>query len=125
MSLDVYLIGETKDVGCICPNCDHKHTRKETEYFYSANITHNLNNMAHEAGVYEACWCPEKIGATTAADLIPFLREGIVEMEADRPRFEKFNASNGWGLYEHFLPWLKEYLTACEDHPEAIVHVSR
>ena len=98
MSLDVYLTGVTTEVECCCPNCDNKHTRKQTEYLYSANITHNLNQMAEEAGVYSACWRPEELGITKALELIPILRKGISLMESDRPRFEKFNASNRWGL---------------------------
>jgi hypothetical protein len=46
-------------------------------------------------------------------------------MKADPPRFEKHNAPNGWGLYEHFLPWLETYLAACEKMPDAKVSASR
>ena len=114
MSLDVTLTSPR------CPTCGHP----EYEYF-SANITHNLGKMAEEAGVYKACWRPEEVGITKAAQLIEPLRNGIAQMKADPARFEKHNAPNGWGLYEHFLPWLERYLAACEEHPEAEVNVSR
>ena len=39
MSLDVYLMVDNERV-------------------YDANITHNLNSMASEAGCYEALWRP-------------------------------------------------------------------
>lgn len=107
MSLDVYLTA----------------TRPTT--VYSRNITHNLGAMAREAGIYEACWRPEEIGITKAAQLIEPLRKGIALMKADRARFEKHNAENGWGLYEDFLPWLEDYLAACEANPDADVQVSR
>lgn len=107
MSLDVYLeVVQPTDV-------------------FSQNITHNLGSMAEEAGIYQHCWRPEEIGITHAKQLIEPLRTAIIAMEADPPRFEKHNASNGWGLYEHFLPWLKKYLAACEEYPDAAVRVSR
>lgn len=92
---------------------------------FEANITSNLAAMAEEAGIYEACWRPEEIGITKAVQLIEPLRSGIAQMKADKPRFEKHNSPNGWGLYKHFLPWLEAYLAACEANPDADVSVSR
>lgn len=92
---------------------------------YSANITHNLNRMAEAAGIYEACWRPEEIGVTKAGELIPRLRDGLAKLRSDPARFRAYDASNGWGTYEDFVPWVAEYLAACEDHPEATVSVSR
>lgn len=113
MSLDVYL--KTAP----CPACGHSDT------LFSANITHNLGAMAGEAGIYEACWRPEEIGITKAAQLIEPLRNAITLMLAEPARFEKHNAPNGWGLYENFLPWLSRYLRACEENPGAEVSVIR
>ena len=118
MSLDVYLT--TKTTKCEC--CGRG--GEETEHFWQ-NITHNLGAMASEAGIYEACWRPEEIGITKAAQLIEPLRKGIAQMKADPARFEKHNSPNGWGLYENFLPWLERYLEACEANPDADVSVSR
>lgn len=113
MSLDVYLT----------PNkCEHCGRRGEG---FSSNITHNLNSMAAEAGIYEIVWRPEENGITKAKQLIEPLRKAIAEMKIDPERFKKHNAPNGWGLYEHFVPWLEEYLAACESEPEAAVSVSR
>ncbi len=92
---------------------------------FEANITHNLVAMAREAGIYEACWRPEEIGITKAAQLIEPLRNGIAQMKADPERFKKHNPSNGWGSYERFLPWLEQYLAACEANPDATVSVWR
>jgi hypothetical protein len=92
---------------------------------FDANITHNLNRMAEEAGIYKHCWRPEEIGITHARQLIEPLRTAIETMKADPPRFERHNATNGWGLYKNFLPWLEKYLAACEEHPDAEVSVSR
>jgi len=125
MSLDVYLTGKPIEVNCVCQCCNNEHTRKSTEEFYSANITHNLNRMAEEAGIYTHLWRPDEIGITKAEQLIEPLRAGLARMKADPPRFEKHNAGNGWGLYEHFVPWVEKYLAACEQNPDADVNVSR
>jgi len=109
MSLDVYLIENQGD----------------TEYLYHRNITHNLGRMADAAGIYEAVWRPEEIGLKIAGELAPLLKEGIAKMKADPEHFKQFNAKNGWGVYEHFLPWLEDYLAACEEHPNALIDVCR
>ncbi len=92
---------------------------------YSSNITHNLNDMAKEAGIYKHLWRPEEIGITKAAQLIEPLRAGVALLKSDRARFEKHNSPNGWGLYKNFVPFVEEYLAACEANPDADVSVSR
>lgn len=92
---------------------------------FSANITHNLGRMAEEAGIYKALWRPEEIGITKASQLIEPLTNGLEAMRADPSRFKAFNAKNGWGLYEHFVPWIEIYLEACKDNPDAEVMVDR
>jgi hypothetical protein len=92
---------------------------------YWGNITHNLGGMAEEAGIYKHLWRPEEIGITKAAQLIEPLRAGVALLKSDRARFEKHNSPNGWGLYENFVPFVEEYLAACEANPDADVAVSR
>jgi hypothetical protein len=92
---------------------------------YSANITHNLGKMADAAGIYKHLWRPEEIGIKTANELIEPLAAGVARLRADPAKFEQFNASNGWGLYEHFVPFVEEYLRACKQYPNALVSVSR
>jgi len=107
MSLDVYL-----------------RAVRPTEVF-QANITHNLGAMAKAAGIYAAVWRPEYIGVTKAADLIEPLRTGIATLKANPAYFKTFDAPNGWGLYENFVPWLEKYLAACIENPDADISVSR
>jgi len=97
---------------------------KPTEV-YGANITHNLGKMAEEAGIYQHLWRPEEIGITKASQLIEPLTEGLAKMKADPDRFKIHNAKNGWGLYEHFVPWIEKYLEACKEFPNADVNVWR
>ena len=75
--------------------------RPDNEEVFSSNITHNLNRMAEEAGIYQACWRPEEIGVTHAAQLIPLLETGIAKLKADPEQFSKFDAPNKWGMYKH------------------------
>lgn len=125
MSLDVYLTGEKTVVRCVCSECDNVHERTETENFYSANITHNLGEMAEEAGIYKHLWRPEELGITKAKELIEPLKTGLAIMRSNPARFEKLNSTNGWGLYKNFIPWIRKYLDACIEYPNANIHVSR
>ena len=94
---------------------------KDGERVFSSNITHNLNKMAQAAGIYKHLWHPEDIGITKARDLIEPLRAGAKDLMERPSHFELFNASNGWGLYIHFLPFVARILKACIEHPDADV----
>lgn len=107
MSLDVTLVNETG------------------AEIYSTNITHNLGCMADEAGIYGCLWHPEECGITHARQLVSPLEAGVTLLATRKKRFEAFNAPNGWGLYEHFLPWCVDLLQECRNHPNARVEVSR
>lgn len=92
---------------------------------YSRNITHNLNKMAMEAGIYQHLWRPEELGITVAKDLIEPLALGLDKLKADPEHYKKFNSPNGWGMYEHFVPFVEDYLEACRANPDATVEISR
>ncbi len=107
----------------------HLSAIRETEVYW-ANITHNLNKMASQVRcgkqtLYEYLWRPEEIGIKNASELIEPLEEGLAELKAHPEIYEKFNASNGWGMYEHFVPFVEKYLEACKENPDAKVEVSR
>lgn len=140
MSLDVYLNRKrylSYDEG--------KTYTEDTEQVYWANITHNLNTMAGEAGIYEALWRPHRLkegynisendhqaewkfeeeNTTLAKDIIPLLEKGLSDLKTRPEYFEKFNSPNGWGMYEHFVLFVEKYLEACKEYPDAIIEVSR
>lgn len=96
----------------------------DTIEVYSGNFTHNLAKMAEAAGIYKHLWRPDEVRATKARHLIDPLRKGIKRLKSDPAKFKAFNPENGWGRYECFLPWVKEYLSACENHPDSDVSVS-
>lgn len=77
--------------------------------------------MATAAGIYEHLWHPDEIGITKAGQLIEPLQAGAKELMARPSYFETFNASNGWGMYVHFLPFVARILEACIEHPDADV----
>ena len=112
MSLDLTLYFEV-DVG---------KDDKEWHTVFDANITHNLTEMADKAGIYELIWHPDRIGITKAEEIVDPLIEGIHKMETDPIGFKKLNPENGWGSYDDFLPWLRDYLNACGEYSEAKIH---
>jgi hypothetical protein len=120
MSLDVYLNRKrylSYDEG--------KTYTEDDEQIYWANITHNLGKMANEAGIYEALWRPEEIGKTKASEIVELLEKALADLKERPEHFEKFNSPNGWGMYEHFVPFVEKYLEACKEYPDAVIEVSR
>lgn len=95
----------------------------ETPIFES-NITHNLTQMADAAGLYIPLWHPEQCEVRYAKDLIPMLKRGLIELKARPDHYRQFDAKNGWGTYDQFVPWVQNILVACQLNPEAMVRVS-
>lgn len=139
MSLDVYLsVKREEPTDCdratallrangfeeFCWELEANHEHGDIE-MYEDNITHNLGEMAGEAGIYKHLWRPEEVGVVKAEQLIEPLKKGLSLLESDRSRFEKLNPSNGWGDYDGLVRFVQCYLSACIDHPEADVGVSR
>lgn len=89
------------------------------------NITHNLANMAHKAGIYKYLWRPEEINVTKASQLIKPLSKGLKKLRDDPEYFKTFNPSNGWGNYEGLVEFVEAYLKACQEWSNAIINVSK
>lgn len=136
MSLDVYL-QKTRWI-----SYDEGQTYTEDdEEVYNANITHNLGQMATEAGIYDALWRPyrlhpeysdmeddydkemafEESVTMHAKDIIPYLEDGLKKLKDDPEHYKKFNSSNGWGMYDNFVPFVENYLEACKENPDCMV----
>lgn len=92
---------------------------------FSANITHNLTKMAAEAGIYKVLWRPEEVGVETGAEVIPILRAGLCKLVSDPAHYKQFDAPNGWGTYQNFVPFCLDVLEACIANPDAFTEVSR
>jgi len=92
----------------------------DDEVLYSGNITNNLIDMAIVSELYHVLWRPETLSkSVTAKDLISPLRKGILELESNAEKYDKFNATNGWGKRKDLIRFCKEYLEACEIYPNA------
>lgn len=100
-------------------------TKPRPEEVYSANITHNLVEMAKGADLYMFIWHPDEIGITEAYELIRPLTVGLNTLRGDPDRFKAFNPPNGWGSYEGLVEFVEAYLTACIKSPDADVSVYR
>jgi hypothetical protein len=81
--------------------------------------------MANRAGIYKHLWRPEEIGIQKAKQLIEPLQAALTRLQANPQFFKCFNPSNGWGTYEGLVTFIKNYLQACKEYPEADVSVSR
>lgn len=102
---------------------------KYGSYVYERNITHNLEKMADEAGIYFAIWEPEKYKnifkkKIKAKRIIKILETGLNELKSKPEYFAQFNPANGWGDYNHFVEFVEEYLNNCKKFPDSIVSVS-
>lgn len=141
MSLDVYLVKKYKKT-----DVENDESEIISEELYTANITHNLNEMADACGLYDVLWRPYRLdpnwnlklekksdkeyefeNAVTmkAADLIQTLDKGLKELESNPAKYKEFNPDNGWGSYEGLVKFTKNYLKACKKYPTAIVKTWR
>lgn len=94
---------------------------------YESNITHNLTKMAGKAGrgLYIPLWYPEKLNIKYAKDLILILKAGLEDLKKRPEYFKQFDSPNGWGIYEHFVPFVENYLEACKKYPDSIIEIDR
>lgn len=100
---------------------------------WSANITHNLGEMAAHVPVffnnvtnlYQACWRPEEMPITNTDDMLRCLTQGLMYMIANRKELLKYEAPNGWGTYNGFMKFILNYKQACEDNPDCLISASR
>lgn len=140
MSLDVSLIREFQ----VSYDKGLTYEYRE-EIVYESNITHNLNKMAAEAGLYEALWRPHRLkegydipegdheaeylfeinNPSIASDILPALKKGLLSLKNRQSFFKTFDSPNGWGSYGNFVPFVENYLKACELYPNSKISVSR
>ncbi len=107
------------------PDSDIVEAEVETDDVYSANITHNLNEMASAAELYYPLWRPEEINITKAKQLIVPLAKGLESLIEKPDYYKTFNPKNLWGTYDGLVSFVENYLKACIDNPDADVSVSR
>lgn len=119
MSLDVYLYRKG------FKHFDDGSTELFEDCVCDLNITHTLNKMAKELGVYEYLWKPDEIGVTRAWELIDPLEIALDKMDSDPNKYREFEPSNGWGSFEGLKGFIKAYLNKCKEFPNSLIEVSR
>ncbi len=92
---------------------------------YSANITHNLGKMAEALGIYQHLWRPEELNITSAGQLIRPLEAAIENLIMNKERYSRYDAPNGWGTVDQFIPFLEKLLEKCKEHPDATIEIDR
>lgn len=118
MSLDISFY--SKSTTCEC--CGNTSGGEELHW---QNITHNLNRMAVKAGFYDALWRGDESDIKNPKQLAEAIIPGLQHMIDNPAAYIPFNAENGWGTYDQFVPWLKELVEACKEFPDAEIHWSR
>ena len=114
-----------------------------TDCVYDDNITHNLCEMAEQAGLYDALWRPYKLlpewndnaniyehgfqhsHTILAKDIMGYIAIGYAKLISEPEYYKTFNPSNGWGSYDGLVRFVSNYLKACVDYPLAMVKVNR
>lgn len=112
---------------------------------YSANITHNLGEMATHASIYNALWRPHRLKddytlkmngteyeyefedhvTVFAHEIIKPIERGLLHMKKNPEYYKKYNSPNGWGTYKHFIPFIEEYLTNLKQNPSSKIETDR
>lgn len=123
MSLDLYL--EYENGRSPCMECKGKGYIDVIDEAFAMNITHNLRQMAMEAGVYQALWRPEECGITKASQMIPLLEKGLSRLIERAEDLKRFNPPNGWGSHANLVNFVEKCLEACRTNPEAKVRACR
>jgi len=88
---------------------------------YDNNITHNLTEMADEAGIYDLLWRPKENGYGRAHSIAHKLEKGIKLLKDNPKKFEKLNPENKWGSYENLIEFAESVLDACNEYPNAFI----
>jgi hypothetical protein len=97
-------------------------TATVTHDVVSKNITHNVNGMWREAGIYEDLYRSE---GKTVSEILPNLEAGLALMKTEPERFKPHSASNGWGTYEQAVPWLEDFIEQIKEYPDGVIGISR
>lgn len=125
MSLDITLYTNWREYDHECETCGRTHKCRTRDEVYSTNITHNLNAMADEAGIYNSLWHPDTDGISQAGQLIDLLSRAVSDMHKRPEYYQRFNSQNGWGTYSNFYTLLEKLLDACKKFPDATIEVYR
>ena len=94
----------------------------ESDMVYHRNATHNLCEMAHKAGIYEALWCSS---GKLAKDVVGTVVTGLIALITRPEQYNAYAASNGWGDRNHLVEFAISFIEAASIHPNALISVSK
>lgn len=117
----------------------------EVDYLLEFGITHNLYNMAEEAGIGKALWNPytllpefenfkgtnkeeydfEETHPVEAELLEEVLEKGLKKLKKRPDFFKTFDSPNGWGNYDTLVRFTEQYLNGIYKYPKAFIITSR
>jgi hypothetical protein len=75
--------------------------------------------------LYDVLWRPDENGLEFAEDIIAYLEKGLTILISNPEGYKKYNPENGWGSYEGLVKFVREYIVACKENPDAYIRVSR
>jgi hypothetical protein len=125
MSLDIYLRSDPEVHECQCPNCGTVHSASKSSLIIEFNITHNLSLMAKKSYLYTTIWHPEELFPTPRAlNVYPILVSGLDFLLVSKDSLSKYSDPSGWGTYDQFVKFVREYIAACKEYPTALIETS-
>jgi len=114
MSLDI-MIYEKVEKKCKCGYI----VEFKGDMLHSLNITHNLNEIAKKADIYECLWCIDENNYNIDF-IIESLDLGLYRLKQNPNYFKTFDSKNKWGVYEDFVPFVEKYLNILENNKDNI-----
>ena len=88
----------------------------------NAKLTPEQNGILEKIASVLNSFNPDDLYENPTADkLIPHLEAGLLKLKSHPEHYKQFDASNGWGTYKDFVPFVEEILDACKEHPKANV----
>ena len=125
MSLDFRILRPQEEVKYDeCPHCGGTGKVESDEtprVIFSANITHNLAEMADAAGIYGVLWHPYDLGIVRAGHAVRPLEEGLRKLKSDSEKYGRLAPENRWGTYTGLVRFVEKVLEACRANPDALV----
>src|SRR5262245_48563987 len=101
---------------------------READPLWHGTLSHTLAPMAQAANLYEALWCPQTVGRSTADQMVTVLRQGLAWLESAPDYFVNFELHiyrAHCGTYLDFVTFVRTYLEACRCYPDAHIQVVR
>lgn len=106
------------------PSDDLEMPPVEVQEVFTVNITHNLTEMASAVNIYNGLWRPNYTFDKITPELLSKIEAGHRELYRNPEKYRKYDASNGWGTYDDFLPVVAKIMYALHEYPIGWVYRS-